>query len=119
MGERHVRAAVSRLACEFVRGISLNFFPSARGKRMAAAHEVPVIAGDVGTLKEDVVAGATGFICRPESPSDPAETIERRLDSDRYRDLPEHRAKIAQYARDPYSWEKIGLGTCSLNQTFR
>ncbi len=38
---------------------------------------LPVLAADVGALKEDIVEGKTGFVFRPEDPADLAETIAR------------------------------------------
>ena len=75
---------------------------------------LPVIATDVGSLREDIIEGRTGFICKPESPDDLAEKIETYFYSDLYRNLKENRAKIIQNANERYSWRKIGEKTYSL-----
>ncbi len=40
---------------------------------------LPAIASDVASMKEDVVEGCTGFVCRPQDPVALAATIERYL----------------------------------------
>jgi glycosyltransferase involved in cell wall biosynthesis len=37
---------------------------------------LPAIAADVGSLKEDIVEGKTGFVCRPRDPIDLSKRIE-------------------------------------------
>ncbi len=48
---------------------------------------LPVLAADVGSLKDDIVEGKTGFVFRPEDPVDLAKTIERYFASDLYAEL--------------------------------
>ena len=38
---------------------------------------LPVLAADVGTLKDEIIEGKTGFVFRPEDPVDLASAIER------------------------------------------
>lgn len=75
---------------------------------------LPVIASDVGSLREDIVEGKTGFVCQPENPEDLAEKIELYFDSALYRNLEGNREKIIKYANEKYSWEKIGEKTCAV-----
>lgn len=72
---------------------------------------LPVIATDVGSLKEDIIEGETGFISRPEDPQDLAEKIELFFNSDLYKNLETNRSKIIEYANEKYSWDKIGEKT--------
>jgi D-inositol-3-phosphate glycosyltransferase len=72
---------------------------------------LPAIATDVGSLKEDIIDGKTGFICLPENPEDLAEKITQYFQSDLYKHLAEHRKHILEFAQDKYSWEKIGEKT--------
>jgi D-inositol-3-phosphate glycosyltransferase len=72
---------------------------------------LPVIAADVGSLREDVVEGKTGFICQPENPEDLAEKIDLYFHSNLYKNLDANRDKIIKYANEKYSWEKIGEKT--------
>ena len=74
---------------------------------LAYSFGLPVIATDVGSLREDVVEGRTGFICRPRDCSDLAKTILRYFESELFRDLGNRRAEIEKYANERYSWEKV------------
>jgi len=75
---------------------------------------LPVIASNVGSFKEDVIEGETGFICRPEDPEDLAEKIDLYFNSNLYKNLETNRNKIMEYANEKYSWEKIGETTYSV-----
>lgn len=72
---------------------------------------LPVIATDVGSLREDIDEGKTGFICQPEDPEDLANKIDLYFHSDLYKNLEVNRNKIIKYANEKYSWEKIGEKT--------
>jgi glycosyltransferase involved in cell wall biosynthesis len=78
---------------------------------------LPVIATDVGSLKDDVVEEATGFVCPPQNPQALARTIERYFASDLYQTLAHRRLEIRQFARERYSWEVVGLRTKRIYQT--
>jgi D-inositol-3-phosphate glycosyltransferase len=69
---------------------------------------LPVIAADVGSLREDIVKGKTGYVFRPKDPADLTETIETYFSSDMYRELESRRREIQAYANDRYSWAKVG-----------
>lgn len=69
---------------------------------------LPVVATDVGSLRDDVVEGETGFVCRPEDPEDLSEKIAAYFSSDLYRGLDQVRGKIIEYAAEKYSWAKAG-----------
>ena len=78
---------------------------------MSYAFGLPVIATDVGTLREDIVEGKTGYVCKPEDPEDLAEKIDLYFNSDLYGNLEANRNKIIEYANEKYSWGKIGEET--------
>jgi len=78
---------------------------------LSYAFGLPVIATDVGTLREDIVEGKTGYVCKPEDPEDLAEKIDLYFNSDLYRNLEANRNKIIEYANEKYSWGKIGEET--------
>jgi glycosyltransferase involved in cell wall biosynthesis len=73
---------------------------------------LPVIASDVGSLREFVVEEDTGYICKPEDMQDLAEKINIYFRSDLYRNLQANRNKIMKYAKQKYSWKQIGEETC-------
>jgi glycosyltransferase involved in cell wall biosynthesis len=78
---------------------------------------LPVIAADVGSLKDDVLEGETGFVCPPQDPAALARTIQRYFESDLYRTLPLRRPQIRQFARERYSWDIVGLRTKRVYET--
>ncbi len=73
-----------------------------------------MIAADVGSLKEEIVLGKTGFVCRPCNASDLAKTIDEYFASDLFRDLENRRADIREYANERYSWSKLASITTSV-----
>lgn len=75
---------------------------------------VPVIAADVGSLKDEIVEGKTGFVFRPEDPVDLARVIERYFASDLYRELNKRRQEIRDYAREHHSWDVVSQVSMSV-----
>jgi D-inositol-3-phosphate glycosyltransferase len=75
---------------------------------------LPVIATDVGSLREFIIDGKTGFLCKPEDPDDLAEKINIYYNSHLFRNAEENREKIIGYANEKYSWGKIGEKTHDL-----
>jgi glycosyltransferase involved in cell wall biosynthesis len=75
---------------------------------------LPVIATDVGSLKDEIVEGKTGFLCRPEDLIDLAKTLERFFVSDLYANLNSRRQEIQDYAIARHSWEVVGQATVSV-----
>ncbi len=75
---------------------------------------LPVIVADVGSLKDEIVLGKTGFVCRPFDASDLAKTIDEYFASDLFRDLENRRADIREYAKERYSWSKLASITTSV-----
>lgn len=69
---------------------------------------LPVIATDVGSLREDIIEGETGFLCRPSDPADLARTIESYFESDLFNNLGSRRQKIREYASERHSWNIVG-----------
>lgn len=72
---------------------------------------LPVIAADVGCLREDIIEGKTGFVFRPEDAADLAHTIERYFASDIFADLSNRRQQIRVYAEERHSWDTVGQMT--------
>jgi glycosyltransferase involved in cell wall biosynthesis len=75
---------------------------------LAYSFGLPVIAADVGSLREDILEGSTGYVCRPQDPTDLAKTIGIYFSSALFRELEHRRREIREYGNDRYSWSKVG-----------
>ena len=75
---------------------------------------LPAIAADVGSLKEEVIEGKTGFMFKPRDVSDLARKIDRYFKSDLFHNLEAHRTYIKGYANERYSWCKVARITTSV-----
>lgn len=75
---------------------------------------LPVLAADVGSLKDDIAEGKTGFMFRPEDPVDLAQTIERYFSSNLYVNLNSRRQEIRDYTTERHSWDMVGQLTMSV-----
>jgi D-inositol-3-phosphate glycosyltransferase len=75
---------------------------------------LPVLAADVGSLKDDILEGKTGFVFRPEDPLGLAVTVERYFASALYKELNTRRRQIREYAAAQHSWEEVGEATKSV-----
>ena len=72
---------------------------------------LPVLAADVGSLKEEIVEGETGFVFKPDDPADLAEAIDRYFASDLCANLKGQREKIEAFANLRHSWDTVALLT--------
>ena len=78
---------------------------------------LPVIAADVGSLREDIVEGQTGWIFRAGDPVDLAAKIRTYFASDLFRDLESNGPKIREYGDHRFAWEKNVDSTFVVYQT--
>jgi glycosyltransferase involved in cell wall biosynthesis len=78
---------------------------------------LPVIAADVGTLRDDIAEGITGYVCRPKDDLDLAQKIQLYFESDLYTKLQEAREIIKAYARERSSWSIVSARTCAVYKT--
>jgi glycosyltransferase involved in cell wall biosynthesis len=69
---------------------------------------IPVIAADVGALKEDVVEGKTGYIFPPRDSGALAQCIEKFFTSDMYLQNEAARREIRARVLENNSWSKVG-----------
>jgi D-inositol-3-phosphate glycosyltransferase len=69
---------------------------------------LPVVAADVGSFREDILEGRTGFLCKPSDSADLAMTIEKYFSSDLFKHLNNQRHEIRKYACARHSWEVVG-----------
>ena len=72
---------------------------------------LPVVATDIGSFREDVVEGETGFLCRPNDPGDLAKSIEKYFTSELYRQLDIGRQNIQEYAKARHGWDEVAAIT--------
>jgi glycosyltransferase involved in cell wall biosynthesis len=75
---------------------------------------LPVLAADVGSLKEEIIEGKTGFVFRPEDPADLARTIETYFSSDLYAHLDRRREEVRDIAAARHSWGEVGRATTEI-----
>lgn len=69
---------------------------------------LPVIATDVGSLRDCIVEGRTGFVCKPRDPIDLANQIAAYFASELYEQLPVRRREIQEFGNLGHSWTKVG-----------
>jgi D-inositol-3-phosphate glycosyltransferase len=75
---------------------------------------LPALASDVGSMKDDIVEGETGFVFRSEDPADLARVIERYFASDLYAELNDRRPRIREHATRCHSWDIVSETTMSV-----
>lgn len=81
---------------------------------LAYGFGLPVIATDVGSLREDIVEGVTGLVCRPRDPGDLARTMKAFFSGDVYSNRSARRSEIRNHASEHHSWGKVGEVTESV-----
>ena len=72
---------------------------------------LPIIATDVGSFREDIIDGTTGFICRQDDAEDMAEKLRMFFNSSLFRQREQTHANISEFAEKKYSWSHIGKQT--------
>ena len=72
---------------------------------------LPIIATDVGSFREDIIEGVTGFVCKPDDAEDMAEKLQMFFNSNLYHLREQTRAHIMELAEQKYSWSDIGRQT--------
>jgi glycosyltransferase involved in cell wall biosynthesis len=79
---------------------------------MAYSFGLPVVATDVGSFREDIVEGRTGFLCQPGDPAELAKTFGTYFASDLYKNLKAGRQELKNYAYANHSWHAVADLTC-------
>ena len=74
---------------------------------LAYSFGLPVVATDVGSFREEIVEGSTGFLCQPGEPAELANAIEKYFASDIYKNLKFRRQEIKDYADANHSWRAV------------
>jgi D-inositol-3-phosphate glycosyltransferase len=75
---------------------------------------VPILAADVGSLKDEIIEGRTGFVFKPEDRVDLAKAIERYFASDLFTSLSSRRQEIRNFATEAHSWDVVGQLTMNV-----
>ena len=70
---------------------------------MAYRFGLPVVATDVGSFREDIVEGRTGFLSPLGGPADLARAIETYFASDLFQNLKVRRQELKDYANAKHS----------------
>ncbi len=78
---------------------------------MAYTFGLPVLASNIGNFSQDVPEGKSGYLLNENNPKNWSELLIKYFESPLYKNLPETRNSIKQWANDFYSWEKIGAQT--------
>jgi glycosyltransferase involved in cell wall biosynthesis len=81
---------------------------------MSYAFGVPVLAAKVGGLPEAVIPGVTGMLYESNDVPELAQALTDYFASDLYRNFIQGRAKVAEVARDVFSWQRIGAQTLAV-----
>ena len=69
---------------------------------------LPVVGADVGSIREEINEGRTGFLCRSCDSADLAKAIEKYFESDLFKNLDSRRQEIREYANAKHSWDIVG-----------
>jgi|SRR5579872_1776816 len=81
---------------------------------MGHSFGLPVLAADVGSLREDVIEGENGLLFKPEDPDELAKAIERYFGSELYTSLASRRQQIKAAAEERHSWDLVAQLTTSV-----
>ena len=68
---------------------------------------LPVVASDVGAVREDVVEGETGFLCKPCDETDLARALGEYFQSNLFKNLDEKRQEIRAFVEERHSWSTV------------
>jgi len=78
---------------------------------LAYSYGLPIVATDVGSFRETLIEGKTGFLCRPNDAEDLRRTIEKYFESELFTGSNHVRDEIREYARARHSWDPVGQVT--------
>jgi D-inositol-3-phosphate glycosyltransferase len=81
---------------------------------LAHSFGLPVLASEVGSLKEEIIEGQNGNVFRPEDPAHLARTIEDYFASNLFANLDAFRQGIRERSEVNHSWDKVGKITIGI-----
>jgi D-inositol-3-phosphate glycosyltransferase len=68
---------------------------------------LPVVASDVGSFREDIIEGETGFVYSDNDAPSLARALESYFSSELFRNLGQHRVRIRALVNERHSWERV------------
>ena len=74
---------------------------------LAYSFGLPVVATDVGSFREEIVEGSTGFLCKPGDPAELAKAVATYFASDLFKNLKVRRRELKDYADANHSWHAV------------
>ena len=80
---------------------------------LAYSFGLPVVATDVGSFREEIVEGSTGFLCKPGDANDLAKALQTYFASGLYKNLSFKRQELKDYANATHSWDAVAELTCT------
>lgn len=119
----HVRKEIRHIPDEdvglFFRASDVSVLPYRRVYQsgvlaLSYAQGLPVVAADVGSLREDVIEGETGFVFHPGDVLDLASKVRTYFASHLFKDLEARSSKIREYGVERFSWTRNAEGTCAV-----
>ena len=81
---------------------------------LAHSFGLPVVGADVGSLRDEIVQGKTGFTFQAADANDLSDVLERYFASDLYVQLEDRRQDIKSYVALHNSWEAVGQITMTV-----
>lgn len=81
---------------------------------LSYAQGLPVIAADVGSLREDIIEGETGLVFKPGDVLDLVRKIQTYFASELFRNLNTRRRRIREYGAERFSWKRNAQLTCAM-----
>jgi glycosyltransferase involved in cell wall biosynthesis len=80
---------------------------------LAYSFGLPVVAADVGSLRDDVIEGRTGLMCKPHDARDLERAINAYFAGAIYRALDTRRQQIRAFASATHSWMAVAAVTAA------
>lgn len=78
---------------------------------LAYSFGLPVVATDVGSFREEIIEGKTGFMCEPCDSTDLARALKTYFESDLFLGLDVNRRELRDYAYTEHSWDAVAALT--------
>jgi glycosyltransferase involved in cell wall biosynthesis len=81
---------------------------------LAYSFGLPAIASEVGSLRDDIIEGSTGFLFKPRDPAALTQAIRSYFSSDLFLNLPARRQEIVAHVNERHSWDTVSQMTAAV-----